>query len=59
MELATCHGAGNYGTFGSPVMEEIGGLVRKIFWLYVHIEPATGEQDCHAAQASKSSQAIH
>jgi hypothetical protein len=25
----------------------------------MHVEPATGEQYCNAAQASKSSQAVH
>jgi hypothetical protein len=59
MELSTRHGARDYRPLGPSVIEEIARFVRKIFRLYMHVEPATGEQYCNAAQASKSSQAVH
>ena len=57
MQLSSRHRTGNDRALGAPIIKEIARLVREIFWLYVHVEPAARQQQGHSAEANEFAQA--
>src|SRR5580704_13437396 len=52
-ELPARHGTGNNRALRAAIIEEIAWFVRKIFWLYMHVEPAADQQQGNSAEANE------
>src|ERR1700693_1841938 len=57
MQLSARHRPGDNRAFGAPIIKEITWLVRKIFLLYVRVEPAASQQHGNSAEANEFAQA--